>query len=109
VHLLEGGLQRLGSRFHRVYRRMTGRLGCDPSVLSRGPGRLPGFPQAFPLLTHNLERLTMLIADLARFLGQPSELFGLIPGSLSRILFRGPVGLGLSWLVRHIRSSLTLS
>jgi len=102
VHLFEGSLQRLCGRVYRVYRGMTGRLGGDSSALSRCAGRFPGFPQVLSLLPHYLERLTMLVADFARFLGQLSELLGLIPGSLAQLVLRRPVGFGLSGIVRHV-------
>jgi hypothetical protein len=105
VHLFEGGLQRLGGRVHRSYRGMTGLFSCHPSALSKSPRSLPGFPQALPLLPHNLERLTMLIADLARFFGQLSEPFGLIPGSLPQIFLEQPGVFGLSVILRHVGSS----
>jgi hypothetical protein len=49
-------------------------------LLTGGPRRLPGLPQALLRLPDDLERLTMLIADLSRFLGQSPELFRLISG-----------------------------
>ena len=46
---------------------------------------LPSFPQALPVFPNSLERLTMLIADLPRFLCQSPELFCLVPGRLGRL------------------------
>src|SRR4029453_19140658 len=47
----------------------------------------------------------MLVADFARFLGQLSELFGLIPGTLAQLLLRRTVVFGVSGIVRHVSSS----
>ena len=44
----------------------------------------------------------MLVADLAGFLGQSSELFRLISGPLPQIFVHGPGVFGLSGIVRHI-------
>jgi hypothetical protein len=109
VHLFESGLQRLGGRLHRVYRGMTGRFACDPSALSKSPGGFPGFTQLFPLLPYRLERLTMLVADHARFLGQSSELFRLVPGPLPQIFLHRPVVFGRSEIVWHVVSLLLTS
>ena len=75
-------LHRFGTGVHRIHRRVTGSVGCDSCVLPGDPRRLPRFPQALPLLTNSLDRFTMLIADLARFLRQLPEPFRLTPGRL---------------------------
>src|SRR3990172_7065142 len=67
---------------HGLHRRVTGRLGCGSCLLTGDPRALPDFPEALPLFPDCLERLTVLVADLPRFLGQPPELFRLIPARL---------------------------
>jgi hypothetical protein len=63
---------------------VTGIVGCGSCLLTGDPRRLPGFPQALALLPDGLERPTMLVVDLPRFLRQSPELFRVVPGRLGR-------------------------
>jgi hypothetical protein len=63
---------------------VTRSVGCDACILSRDPRRFRSCPQPLPLLPNCFERLTMLVANLTRFLGQSPELFRLIPARLGR-------------------------
>ena len=84
LHLLECHAQHLGGRMHGVDRRRPGRLGRRSRVLTGDPCRLSGFPRALLLLPDRFERVTVLIPDFPRLLGQPPELFRVIPGELRR-------------------------
>jgi hypothetical protein len=97
LHLLERHIQGVGSGPYRVddslarsvcgnpclLARRARRFGCESRLLTVDTRRLSGVAEPLSFLSDCLERLAMMIANLTRFLGQPPELFRLIPGHLS--------------------------
>jgi hypothetical protein len=61
---------------------MTRSLGGASCRFTGDARCLPRFPQALPLPANDLERLTMLIADLPGLFCQSPESFRLVPGGL---------------------------
>ena len=89
---------------HGIHRRVTSSLGGVSRLLTGGPRHLARFPQPLLLLPDCLERLTMLVADLSRFLGRSSELFRLITAVLSPLAHTLCVPQVLLWrdvIVQH--------
>ena len=97
-HVFERSIQRVCGRAHRVDHRIAGsvgrnarflasgagRLGGDPRVLAGGAGRLSGLAQPFSFLSYGLERLSIMVTDFTRFLGEAPDLFRFVPGRLGR-------------------------
>jgi len=69
LHVVERRSHRLRRRVHGIHRCVTRSLGGASSLFAGNARRLSSLSQALPLLTNELERLTMLIADLPRLLG----------------------------------------
>ncbi len=82
LHVFDCRCQRFCGCVHGIQCRVTGILGCGPCLLTGDPRRLPGFPETLPLLPDHLERFTMMVVNLPRFLCESSEPFRLIPGRL---------------------------
>jgi hypothetical protein len=64
LHVFQRRLQRFSGGVHGFDRRLTGRLGRGSCLLTGDPRALPGFPEALSLLPDDLERPTVLVADL---------------------------------------------
>ncbi len=75
---------------HRIHHCLACSFGRDPRLFAGGARHLSRGPELLLLLSDGLERVSMVVAELARLLRQTPELFRFVPGSLgqSRVLLR---------------------
>ena len=84
LHLLERGVLRIRSGAHRIHHRLACSFGRDPRLFAGGARRLSRGPELLLLLSDGLERVSMVVAELARLFRQTPELFRFVPGSLGQ-------------------------
>ncbi len=99
LHVFERNVEGNGGGAHRIHDYLTCTLGRYPCFLAGGARRLGGFAELLALLADCLERLTMVIADFTRLLGQASRLFRVIhhrPFRTAMYFRRSPILLALA-------------
>lgn len=82
LHLFQGRLHGFGGCLHGGDGGVAGLLGGAPSFLTSRPCRLSRLAKPLMLLTHGFQGISLLVAELARFLGEAPEAFGFLPGGL---------------------------